>query len=69
MAAEVEIVPVHPDKVPMVWDKVEAWLLKAMEHGDGLYGCDDVRHHIDAQDFILWVAILENNVIGMAISS
>lgn len=64
-----EIVPVHPDKVSLVWGKVEPWLLKAMEHGDGLYAPEDVLEHIMRQHFILWVAIKDNEVIGMAICS
>lgn len=64
-----EIVPVHPEKVPMVWDTVEPWLLRAMEYGDGLYAVEDVLQAIQRQDFILWVAVADNDVVGMAICS
>lgn len=64
-----EIVPVHPTKVSMVWPTVLPWLEKAMEHGDGLYAADDILEAIMGQVFILFVAVREERVIGMAIAS
>lgn len=64
-----EVVPVHPDKVLMVWDRIVPWLEKAMEHGDRLYAPEDVLKSISEQHFILWVAVKGNDVIGMAITS
>jgi hypothetical protein len=40
-----------------------------MEHGDGLYAPDDVYAHIMRQDFVLWAAIKDERVIGMAVAS
>jgi hypothetical protein len=63
------IVPVHPAKLDLVWPIVAPWLAKAMEHGPNLYSTDDVLDCCRKAEFILWVAILEERPIGMAITS
>lgn len=65
----VDIVPVHPSKVHMVWDQVSPWLEKALEHGDGLYSSSDILEHIMSQAFILWVAVKDEEIVGMSIAS
>lgn len=65
----VDIVPVHPSKVGMVWDQVYPWLEKSLEHGDGLYSSSDILDHILSQAFILWVAVKDEQVVGMCITS
>lgn len=69
MEERVEIVPVHPSKVHLVWETVEPWLKRAMEHGPGLYDTGDVVDAIAKAEFILWVAIRGDKVIGMTVTS
>lgn len=64
-----EIVPVHPEKVPLVWDTVLPWIERALEHGSGLYTPMDIFEAIQRTEFLLWVAIRDKKVIGMTVTS
>lgn len=65
----VDIVPVHPSKLDVVWPTVEPWLRRAMEHGPGLYEPEDVLEGCRKTEFLLWVAIENERVIGMTVTS
>lgn len=65
----VEIVPVHPDKVNLIWDRVAPWLERSMEHGSRLYSTEDILACIMRTEFVLFVAVRDERLIGMTISS
>ena len=66
---KVEIVPCHPDHLPVVWPIVEPWLVKALTYGPDLYGPEDIKERIAEKLFVLWIAILDGEIIGFCIVS
>lgn len=71
MSEDIEIIPVHPTKLDAVWPVVEPWLVKAMEHGGGLYAPEDVLEACRRTEFILWIAldVERDAIIGMTVTS
>lgn len=68
-AAEVEIIPVHPDRLDTAWVIVEPWVANALKYGPKLYTTDDVYDYVQRKEMILWVAIQDSRIIGMCITS
>lgn len=64
-----QIVMVRPDRVDLCWPTVEPWLDKAIGGALRLYDTGDVRLGISEERMALWVAIVDEKVIGFAVTS
>lgn len=64
-----EIIPAHPDHLAIFWPKIEPWLANALTYGPPLFLPEDIKEKLKSKDFICWLAIIENEIIGFSIVS
>jgi hypothetical protein len=69
METQADVVPCHPDHLPVVWPIISPWLERALKYGPDLYGVDDIRAMVQSTSMVLWLAIDANEIIGFSITS